>query len=295
MNEHCRTQVSLADYTTWRMGGRADLFYEPESREALALFLKEWDETLPIYWIGAGSNLLVRDGGLRGVVIRTLTGLNRVEIDSSGRLIAEAGVRLADLVNASHRDGLTGVEFLGAIPGTVGGAIRMNAGAYGHAIWDRVDAVELLDRRGEFQWIKADQVAVTYRAAHLDLEKMVTRVVFNLEQGELERAREQLAEWSLSRRERQPLDLPSCGSVFKNPEGDFAGRLIDAAGLKGRQVGKVQVSNKNANFMVNLGGAKAADAEALIEVVRSEVQTRFGVDLECEVIILGDLALKKGA
>lgn len=291
--DKCRYDVPLAECTAWRIGGLADVVFEPESRSDLSMFLARLDASIPVWWLGAGSNVLVRDGGLRGVVIRTAPGLNEIVREGEAGVVAEAGVRLCDLVAWTHQQGLVGVEFLGGIPGTVGGATRMNAGAYGHSIWEHIHDVELIDRWGEFRWVEASQIPVAYRRVELPPGMTVTRVSLQLTHGAVDEARSQLAEWNATRRQRQPLEWPSCGSVFKNPPGDYAGRLIEAAGLKGLRVGGVEVSGKSANFLINTGAATAADAEALIAQVQAAVLSRFGVSLETEVIILGDSRVEK--
>lgn len=286
--EKCRFGERLADFTTWRLGGVAEVIFEPTSRSDLSMFLARLDSCMPVWWLGNGSNVLIRDGGLKGVVIRTVAGLNTIERTDEGMVWADAGVRLRDLVLWSHQEQWVGLEFLAGIPGSVGGATVMNAGAHGHSLWDYITAVELIDRGGKLTWFNADQFEVGYRAVEIPKEHWVARVEFKLSPGEMDAARMQMDKWNGVRKQRQPLEWSNCGSVFKNPPGDYAGRLIESAGLKGVREGAVEVAEKNANFFINRGGATAADAERLIEKVRSLVFKRMGVLLEMEVIILGN-------
>lgn len=300
MNAHCQPPADLrgrllsdepmARHTSWRAGGPADRYYEPADLDDLVRFLATLDPGEPLLWLGLGSNLLVRDGGLRGTVVATAGVLSGLSFPAPGCLRAEAGVPCAKVARAAARAGLTGAEFLAGIPGTMGGALAMNAGAFGGETWALVEAVETLDRQGRRRRRpKADYQAGYRRVRGPEGEWFLAaelRLSPDLQAGAGERIRALLAR----RAETQPMGQPSCGSVFRNPPGDHAARLIEASGLKGRRIGKAAVSDKHANFIINLGGASAADIEALIEHVRAVVARDHGVELVPEVRVVGDPA-----
>ncbi|GAB6040209.1 UDP-N-acetylmuramate dehydrogenase [Endothiovibrio diazotrophicus] len=280
-----RFDEPLARYTTWRVGGPAERLYRPADLEDLVAFLQGLPADEPLFWLGLGSNLLVRSGGIRGTVVAlsgTLNGLRRV---GETKIRAEAGVACAQLARFAGRAGLSGAEFLAGIPGTVGGALAMNAGAFGGEIWRRVAGVETVDRRGVLRARGAENFTVGYRSVAGPVGEWFVAATLELEPGaEDGRVRE-----LLERRNRtQPIGEPSCGSVFRNPEGDHAARLIEAAGLKGSRIGGACVSQKHANFIVNDGGATPEEIETLIERVRAEVERVHGVCLQHEVRIVGE-------
>ncbi len=284
--DELRRDEPLARHTSWRVGGPVDLYFRPASRESLLQFLAGLDASLPVYWLGLGSNLLVRDGGLRGVVIATTRALGSVQ-RLPGRVLAEAGVPCTALARRCARWGLGPAEFFAGIPGTVGGALRMNAGAFNGETWERVISVETVDRQGRLRERPRSDFAVGYREVHgADGEWFVSASFAFIDQpdGSLERVRALLRE----REQKQPLGLPSCGSVFRNPPGDHAGRLIEACGLKGLRIGGAEVSTKHANFIINTGTATAADIERLIQAVRERVASETGVWLVPEVHIVGE-------
>lgn len=276
----------MSGHCSWRAGGRADWFFEPADRDDLCRFLRQLDGALPITWIGLGSNLLVRDGGLRGVVIAPLKGLNALHIDGE-RVSAEAGVSCARLAREAARAGLAGLDFLAGIPGTVGGALAMNAGAFGGETWAWVSSVEVIDRRGVIRQRGKDEFQVGYRQVLRPVsDEWFLRGDFRLvprDQTETD------IRPLLDRRNRtQPIGLPSCGSVFRNPPGDHAARLIESCGLKGLCIGGACVSEKHANFIINTGDASATDIELLIQRVRDRVRDEFGIQLIPEVHIIGE-------
>jgi UDP-N-acetylmuramate dehydrogenase len=279
----------MSRHTSWRVGGPAEVYFQPGSRDELIEFLRDLDPQTEMHWVGLGSNLLVRDGGVRGVVLNTSRALSRVSRLDGGLVDAEAGVPCTSFARRCARWGLGPAEFFAGIPGTVGGALRMNAGAFGGETWDRVDSVETIDRAGEVHRRSPEDFAIAYREVRGGDSEWFLSARFALEdqaEGALQRVKQMLR----NRQDSQPLGLPSCGSVFRNPPGDFAARLIETAGLKGRRVGGAEVSAKHANFIINTGEASAADVEALIELVRDEVAARHGVRLQLEVHVLGERA-----
>jgi UDP-N-acetylmuramate dehydrogenase len=281
---------ALAALTSWRVGGPADRLYRPADAEDLAEFLASLPEDEPITWLGLGSNLLVRDGGIRGTVIAphaALDGLHRI---GENRVGAQVGVPCAKVARYCAKQGLTGAEFLAGIPGTMGGALAMNAGAFGGETWERVVAVETIDRQGRRRRRSPQDYRIGYRSVSGPAGEWFLAAELELEPGDAQESLTRIRELLARRGATQPTGQPSCGSVFRNPEGDHAGRLIEAAGLKGHRIGGACVSDKHANFIISLEGARAADIEALIEHVRATVQQRFSVELIAEVRIVGEAA-----
>ncbi len=286
----------LAAHTSFHIGGPADALAVPADREDLAALLREVREQGLAYTIlGGGSNLLVRDGGFRGVVI-SLRRLDAIRITREYRsiggayavLVAEAGAPLARLLSFAAEKGLTGMEFAAGIPGTVGGALCMNAGTAQGEIGDVVDSLTLLSPEGDTVLRHRDEMAFGYRAASVPAGHAIIDVKVILRYGEPERIRARVKETIQKRKEKQPLGLPSAGSVFKNPLDEAAGKLIETAGLKGLTVGRAQVSEKHANFIVNLGGATAADVIRLMEIIKERVLEVHKVRLEPEIRIIGE-------
>ena len=274
--------------TTFRVGGPADVFFMPESAEQVVSALETARRLgTPAIVIGNGSNLLVRDGGIRGLVIALGEGFSGVTIDGN-TVEAQAGAPLSRVAAAAQAAGLSGLEFASGIPGTLGGGCAMNAGAYGGQLSDvLVDARVLLG--GEAVTLTREDMQMGYRTTRpLREGGVVLSARFALTPGEPEAILSRMRELNARRRDKQPLNYPSAGSVFKRPEGHFAGALIEQSGLKGRRVGGAMVSEKHAGFIVNAGGARAADVLALIGQVQDEVQARFGVRLETEVRVLGE-------
>jgi UDP-N-acetylenolpyruvoylglucosamine reductase len=281
----------LARHIAWRCGGRADLAYAPADRDDLATFLRQLPQGEPLTVIGLGSNLLVRDGGVRGAVV-LMHAPGGVLAVADGLVYAEAGVASPKLARFAAMHDCAEAEFLAGVPGTVGGALAMNAGCYGGETWRHVAKIELATRRGNFSMLEPKDFAVAYRSVLLadgsSVEGVFTAAWFRFPHGDSTQARARIKELLAKRIATQPLNLPNAGSVFRNPEGDHAARLIEACGLKGYAIGGASVSEKHANFIVNPeGAAKASDIEALIEHVRNVVAGKKGIALVPEVRIIG--------
>jgi UDP-N-acetylenolpyruvoylglucosamine reductase len=284
----------LARYTSWRAGGSADLAYVPADRDDLALFVRQLPIFETVTVLGLGSNVLVRDGGVRGAVV-LLHNPGGVLAVADGLIYADAGVACPKLARFAARHGCVGAEFLAGVPGTVGGALAMNAGCYGGETWRHVAKAELVLRDGSFAVRTPADYAIGYRsvkrAGGRPAEGIFTAAWFRFAPGDGDASLARIRELLARRIATQPLDLPNAGSVFRNPPNDHAARLIEAAGLKGFAVGGARVSEKHANFIVNPQRlARAADIEALIEHVRSVVAAKTGVMLELEVKIIGEAA-----
>ncbi len=279
----------MAKHTSWRLGGPADRYYVPADLEDLQNFLASLDDDVDLLWVGLGSNLLVRDGGFRGQVIAPLNALRRIELQQDGRLYVECGTSCARLAKFCQKAGLGGADFFAGIPGTVGGALAMNAGAFGGETWAAVRELIMIDRHGELHHREVGEFDVGYRHVHLPRAEWFAAALFEFgarAEGEDSSIRQLLRKRNAS----QPIGEPSCGSVFKNPPGDHAARLIEAAGLKGHRHGTARVSDKHANFIISASDTRAADVEALIELIRERVAEQFGVELEAEVRIVGEAA-----
>ncbi len=283
-----RRDEPLARHTSWRVGGTADRFYLPRDLDDLAVFLEALPLEEPVFWLGLGSNLLVRDGGMRGTVICTSGMLNGLARLDEQRLRVESGVACAKVARFSAREGLSGAEFLVGIPGTMGGALAMNAGAFGGETWTLVEAVETLDRRGRRQVRGPEDYQVAYREVRGPAGEWFVAAILALAPGDASQALTDIKGLLARRGASQPTGQPSGGSVFRNPPGDHAGRLIEACGLKGHAIGGARVSEKHANFIVNDGSATAGDIEALIRHVAQAVEERQGVRLVTEVHIVGE-------
>ncbi len=278
----------MARHTTWRVGGLAQHFYEPADSDDLAALLQTLPVDEPLFWLGMGSNLLVRDGGIRGTVIHTTNRLAALERLEGNRIRVEAGVPCAKVARFCARERLTGAEFLAGIPGTMGGALKMNAGAFGGETWPLVREVETVDRRGVQRRRTPAEYDISYRCVRGPEGEWFTAATLQLESGDTEQGQQRIRELLERRSATQPTSQANAGSVFRNPPGDYAARLIEAAGLKGTCIGGACVSEKHANFIVNTGGATAADIEALIEQVASVVLEKHGVQLQREVHIVGE-------
>lgn len=277
----------MARHTTWRVGGPAERYYQPADIADLALFLQQLPPEEPLYWVGLGSNLLVRDGGIRGTVIATSGLLNDIKRLDANRVRVESGVSCARVARFCAREGLAGAEFLSGIPGTMGGALAMNAGCFGGETWHLVESVETLDHQGRLQRREAAAYQVAYRHVSGPADEWFAAACLKLDGGDAQELQARNKELLERRSASQPTQLPNAGSVFRNPEGDHAARLIEAAGLKGRCIGGACVSEKHANFIVNADRASAADIEALIQTVQQEVERVLGVRLQPEVHIIG--------
>lgn len=284
---------SLAQYTSWRTGGCADVVYLPANLEDLSNYLHYLDENIPVTWLGLGSNTLVRDGGVEGVVIVTQGCLKQLSQIGFHEIRAEAGVASAQLARYCARLGGEGLEFMAGIPGTVGGALAMNAGCFGGETWDFVQRVETINRRGEIKKRPKDDFTIHYRhvryaeQAMPQQEEWFIAGYFSFHWGHKEKALEKIRDLLNQRHQTQPMGTANCGSVFRNPEGDYAGRLIEQCGLKGKRLGGAEVSKKHANFILNEHQASAKEIEALIEEVGAIVEQKTGVRLVKEVRIIG--------
>jgi UDP-N-acetylmuramate dehydrogenase len=279
----------MSKHTSWRLGGPADLYFRPDSVDALCEFLRELNDGVKVYWTGVGSNLLVRDGGIRGAVISPVASLGNLERHEAGLVEAGAGVPCTVLARRCTRWGLGPAEFFAGIPGTVGGALKMNAGAFGGETWDRVVEVDTVDRHGNIRRRAKSDFEVAYRQVRGPVDEWFVAARFQFVQ-QAETRLERVQELMKERQQKQPLGLPSCGSVFRNPPGYHAAQLIEASDLKGSRIGGAVVSEKHANFIINTGDATAADVETLIEHVRDTVEERQGVKLDLEVHIVGEQA-----
>lgn len=285
-----RENEPLGEHTSWRIGGPADRFYLPADLDDLVEFLRSLPPQEPLFWLGLGSNLLVRDGGIRGTVVCTKNRLKGMRRDGEQGVYAEAGVPCALVARFGMEQGLVGAEFLAGIPGTLGGALAMNAGAFGGETWALVDTLLTVDRFGTIRERKAGDYRVGYRSVSGPDGEWFLAARLRLAPGDTAGSRERVKSLLAKRAASQPVNQPSCGSVFRNPPGDHAARLIEVCGLKGRRIGGACVSEKHANFIVNLDGATARDVESLIETVRSRVREQHGVSLEPEVRIVGESA-----
>ncbi len=278
----------MSRHTSWRAGGAARHYYTPVDVQDLAVFLQQLDADEPLLWVGLGSNLLVRDGGFPGTVICVHGAVTALDWLDDTTLRAGAGVTCAKAARVTTRAGLTGIEFLAGIPGTVGGALAMNAGAFGGEIWPQVAAVETIDRSGQLHTRMPSEYRVGYRSVRGPEDEWFLAAHFALQPGDAEQAQARIRDLLAQRGASQPVQQYSCGSVFRNPPGDHAARLIEASGLKGRKIGGAQVSEMHANFIVNTGNASAADIETLLNQVQGTVEQQQGVRLETEVRIVGE-------
>jgi UDP-N-acetylenolpyruvoylglucosamine reductase len=284
--------ADMSRHVSWRAGGRVQRMYQPADLEDLRTFLRALPEDEPVMAVGLGSNLLVRDGGLRGTVLLLHGALSEIKLEPDGAIYAQAGVPGAKLARFAAQHNLRGGEFFAGIPGTMGGMLVMNAGCYGSETWEKVERVQVMDRKGNLHQRTAADYEIGYRhvfprAPH---EEWYVGAWLRLQAGDGEISRREIKALLERRMESQPLNLPNAGSVFRNPPGDHAARLIEACGLKGRQIGGASVSEKHANFIVNVGGATAADIENLINEVRAGVLQQTGISLHPEVRIIGEAA-----
>ncbi len=277
----------LAKYTSWRVGGPAEQMYIPKGKQDLIEFLSDLPEQENVFWLGLGSNLLIRDGGIEGTVISTRKSLKEIHLVDAESVYVEAGVSCALVARFCMDAGLTGAEFLAGIPGTMGGALTMNAGAFGGETWGIVKQVEMIDSQGKLIQRTAEHFEVGYRSVKGMNGKWFLATVLQLEKGESKLSQQKVKALLEKRAMTQPISKPTCGSVFKNPLGDHAARLIEACGLKGYAIGGACVSEKHANFIENSKQATAADIEALIEYIQQQVKKKHDVELQTEVCRVG--------
>lgn len=288
-NEKVRINEPMNRHTTFRIGGQADYFLLPSSSEEVKGILEICkEESLQYFILGNGSNLLVSDEGYRGVIIQLYRNYGGLTVEGT-EIRAGAGVLLSQIAATARNESLTGFEFAGGIPGTLGGAVVMNAGAYGGELKDVLKEAVVMDREGNIFTVPVEKLAMGYRTSLVKTAGyLVLEAVISLKKGSQEEIRDTMKELADRRISKQPLEYPSAGSTFKRPEGYFAGKLIMDAGLRGYQVGGAQVSEKHCGFVINKGNATAADVLTLIENVREKVQEQFGVTLEPEVKFLGE-------
>lgn len=279
----------LSKHTTWRIGGPADVFIVPRTMEEVkAVVLAAHTHNIPLFILGRGSNLLVQDGGMRGAVLKLGDELAAVEVNGHS-LTALAGRSIVSAAHIAIRHGLSGLEFATGIPGTVGGAVTMNAGAHGGEVKDVLARVTAITPDGTITELFPDELGFRYRHSIVREQQLtVVQAQFDLQLGDSKQLQEQVRIWSKRRQTTQPLSMPNCGSVFRNPPGDFAARLIESAGLKGLRHGNAMISELHANFIVNVGQARAADVLWLMRCAQETVQQRFGMRLEPEVRIVGE-------
>jgi UDP-N-acetylmuramate dehydrogenase len=288
-----RRNEPMSRHTSWHVGGPAEIYFAPSDRTELAAFLRSLPADVPVCWVGLGSNLLVRDGGIAGVVISTHGTLDRLERAGPDMVYGEAGVACARIARQCIKWGLGPAEFFAGIPGTLGGALAMNAGAFGGETWRHVVEVETIDRGGREHRRPVGEYRVSYRHIEPPVAEewfLAAKLRFEVRPPE---HRSEVQKMLERRKATQPIGEWSCGSVFTNPPGDHAARLIEAAGLKGLAVGGASVSLKHANFIINHGSATAADVESLIARVQDEVQSAHGVRLHPEVRVVGQAAGQK--
>lgn len=278
---------SLKKLNSWHVGGCADRTFRPKDLNDLSQFLKTLPPDEPITYLGLGSNVLIRDAGIRGTVILTLGALNTLRIEE-GLVYAEAGITCAKLAKLCAKENLDGGAFFAGIPGTVGGALAMNAGAFGGVTWDVVESADVIDRSGAIKTIRPGDIQVAYR--HVDRPEGTWFVAgrFKFSPSDAATQSQDIKALLQKRSDTQPIGLPSCGSVFRNPEGGHAAQLIESCGLKGLRIGGAEVSMKHANFIINTGDATSADIEQLIAHVQATVLEKTGIHLIREVHIIGE-------
>jgi UDP-N-acetylmuramate dehydrogenase len=284
-----REQERMSSHTTFRVGGPAAYYLVPETLDEVAQAVAfAGEKNLPYYVIGRGSNLLVGDLGYDGVIIEIGKGLEHIRLIEENQTEAQAGISLAKMASFLAENGLAGFEFASGIPGTLGGAVAMNAGAYGGEIKDVIVNAKVLTEAGDIVVLTKEELDLSYRSSAVQRRHdIVLSAVFSFEKGEKGPIQEKMKELNRRRREKQPLEYPSAGSTFKRPEGHFAGKLIEDAGLRGYRVGDAQVSEKHCGFVVNRGNATAAQIRKLMEDVAASVKEEFDVELEPEVRMLG--------
>lgn len=281
-------QEALSGHTSFRIGGPAQYYFIPETRDEVAEALKfAEDNQLPYYIIGKGSNMLFSDDGFSGVVIEIGKGMENITVHSDGTVVAEAGISLSAMAVRLAREGMSGFAFASGIPGTLGGGITMNAGAYGGEIKDCIQSARVMTPKGEILNLTKEELELGYRTSVIQKRNyIVLEGTFYFQSGNPKEIQADMKELNQKRREKQPLEYPSAGSTFKRPEGYFAGKLIEDAGLRGYRVGDAQVSEKHCGFVINRGHATSAEVRQLIEDVQKKVKEQFGLVLEPEVRIV---------
>ncbi|SHJ30885.1 UDP-N-acetylmuramate dehydrogenase [Lutispora thermophila] len=278
----------MKNHTSFKVGGNADIFIEPENVRELTEFIRyAKDNNIPYYIIGNGTNLLVSDYGISGAVIKLGEKISSIQVVED-RIIAQCGAKLPEVAKVAMANSLSGLEFASGIPGSIGGAVAMNAGAYGHEMKDVIETVEVLDGNLEYKVVQNKEMEFGYRkSAVWKNNYIVLGSTFKLKKGSKSEIVSLMDNYTKERQSKQPLDMPSAGSVFKRPEGYYTGKLIEDAGLRGMSIGGAQVSEKHCGFIVNKGGATARDIYNLIKHIQKTIYERFGVELETEVKLIG--------
>lgn len=287
-NTIIKINESLKNYTYTKTGGEADYYLIPKHYEDVQAIVKYGhDHHIPITYLGNGSNIIIRDGGIRGIVI-SLLHLSQIIVNHH-QIIAQSGAAIIETSNIAREHHLTGLEFACGIPGSVGGAVYMNAGAYGGEVKDCIDHVIAVNEQGELLTLSNEALELSYRTSKIQKEHLVVlEATFNLSPGKLDVIQARMDDLTARREDKQPLEYPSCGSVFRRPPGKFAGQLIQQAGLQGYRVGGVEVSMKHAGFIVNVDNGTATDYEEIIAYVKKKVLEHSGVELQPEVRIIGE-------
>ena len=289
-----RVDEPMARHVSWRAGGKAARTYAPADVDDLSAFLCTIPCMEGLYFVGLGSNLLVRDGGVRATVVFTHWALRQITLLSTGdrhiEIHAGAGIASPKAARFAALHGAEGAEFLAGIPGTIGGALAMNAGCFGGEIWDLISSVTTIDRTGQLHQHAREEFQIGYRSVKGPADEWFVSATLKVPLGDGDKSRNKIKTLLSQRIASQPLQQPNAGSVFRNPTNDHAARLIEACGLKGTRIGGAEISQKHANFIVNTGGASAADIEALIDLAQDNVREKLGVELEREVRIIGERA-----
>ncbi|ABN51353.1 UDP-N-acetylenolpyruvoylglucosamine reductase [Acetivibrio thermocellus ATCC 27405] len=288
--ENVKLDEPMKNHTSFKVGGPADILVTPVSVSQLSQILKLCkNKSVPVFVMGNGTNLIVRDKGIRGVVVKIFDNLNQFTVKDD-IITAYAGILLSRVSTIAYENGLTGLEFACGIPGTLGGAVAMNAGAYGGEMKDVVVETEYMDKDGEIRVVRDDGHQFGYRTSFIQKNSgIVIKTSMKLKKGNKEEIKALMDDLTQRRQEKQPLEMPSAGSIFKRPEGYFAGKLIEDCGLRGHRIGGAEVSQKHCGFIVNTGDAKAKDILDLIEYIRNTVKMKFGVDMQTEVRIVGEV------
>ncbi|BDR68236.1 UDP-N-acetylmuramate dehydrogenase [Clostridium tetani] len=287
-SENVKTNELMKNHTSFKVGGPVDILVTPESYEQVQYVIKHSRENnIPYFIMGNGSNLLVRDGGIRGLVIKFCK-LNRIKIEDD-KIIAQSGVLLSKVSNMAAKNNLEGLEFASGIPGSIGGALTMNAGAYNGEISQVIDSALVLDKSGEILNLSKEELELGYRTSSiLKNGYVVLEAILKLSLGDSKNIYDRIKELTEKRKTKQPLEYPSAGSTFKRPQGYFAAKLIEESGLKGINVGDAEVSQKHSGFIINKGNASAKDILNLINIVQDTVKSKFDVELHTEVLIIGE-------
>ena len=283
---NCYYNEMLSKHTAWKVGGPADIFFTPQNRDDLSNFLKS-NHGKQITWLGNGTNVLVRDGGIRGAVISTKKSIDKINMETKNSCRVEAGASCMDLALFAEKNQLGPAAFFSGIPGSIGGALTMNAGSFGMETWDLVKEVEVINEKGDISFIEKESFDIAYRTVIFPFRLWFLSCSMFLSSDE-ETTKDNLIELRNQRIKTQPLSEDTCGSVFKNPPGNYAGALIEGSGLKGFKIGSASISKKHANFIVNQGGATAGDIENLINHTRQVVKKNYDIDLQLEVRIMGE-------